>query len=156
MLYSQRAGMGLVTPLEGEEFGLSEDWVWGRKWQSPGWECPSNLPAYHSLVLKCLKSGQGWVKKRSGLLLINGQKIWLVSQDDENSYGEASPKGKGLRFFIPQTVMRKAPGRCKRSPSLPSADNPKRGQGRRASAPSLSVNKGSLSPIDNRWKAPCS
>ena len=41
----------------------------------------------------------------------------------------ASPvlRGKALCFFIPQTVMKKAAGRCERSPRLLSADNAKSG-----------------------------
>ena len=48
----------------------------------------------------------------------------------------ASPvlRGKALGFFIPQTVMKKAAGRCERSPRLLSADNAKSGRGRQASA----------------------
>ena len=41
----------------------------------------------------------------------------------------ASPvlRGKALCFFIPQMVMKKAAGRCERSPRLLSADNAKSG-----------------------------
>ena len=48
----------------------------------------------------------------------------------------ASPvlRGKALGFFIPQTVMKKAAGRCEHSPRLLSADNAKSGRGRQASA----------------------
>ena len=41
----------------------------------------------------------------------------------------ASPvlRGKALGFFVPQTVMKKAAGRCEHSPRLPSAGDAKSG-----------------------------
>ena len=38
-------------------------------------------------------------------------------------------RGKALGFFVPQTLMKKAAGRCEHSPRLPSAGDAKSGLG---------------------------
>ena len=59
-----------------------------------------------------------------------GKRFDSWHQEEENSNGKPSPKGKVLRFFIPQTVTKRATGRCKHSLRLPPADSTKSKQGR--------------------------
>lgn len=45
-----------------------------------------------------------------------GKRFDSWHQEEENSNGKPSPKGKVLRFFIPQTVTERATGRCEHPP----------------------------------------
>ena len=58
-------------------------------------------------------------------------------------------RGKLLSFFIPQTMAKKAMGRCKRSPRLPSVNNSKSGQG---TEPQPSWTAGEKVPACTLWE----